>query len=198
VVLNNWSNVIVAGNLIAPQNSDCTMDLRQDLTKLSARWNNNCYLSISSRDGFHVNSKRVNFSDWKKTTGYDAASCCAAGRLHGTRVFVRPNRYEPGRANIVVYNWDNLSKVAVNVCSVLAAGTDYEVRNAEDFFSAPVISGTFDGEPLQLPMRGLTVAKPTGALKTPPATGPTFNVFVLLSRSNQGTDSFSEAKPRRS
>ena len=27
-------------------------------------------------------------------------------RPTGTRVFVRPNQYEAGRANIAVYNWD--------------------------------------------------------------------------------------------
>jgi hypothetical protein len=100
--------------------------------------------------------------------------------LTGTRVFVRPNRYEAGRANLVVYNWDKLSTVAVDVNSVLAVGTRYEVRNIEDYFAPPVLSGTFDGQPLSLPMTGLTVASPTAAMLTPPPTGPAFNVFVLL------------------
>jgi hypothetical protein len=95
-------------------------------------------------------------------------------------VFVRPNRYEAGRAHIVVYNWAGASSVGVNVSSVLPAGTAYEVRNAEDFFAAPILSGIFDGQPLQLPMTGLSVAKPTGALLTAPPTGPKFNAFVLL------------------
>jgi hypothetical protein len=55
------------------------------------------------------------------------------------------------------------------------------VRNGQDFLAEPVLSGTFDGEPLQLPMNGLSVARPSGQLRTPPATGPAFNVFVLLS-----------------
>jgi hypothetical protein len=100
--------------------------------------------------------------------------------LTGTTIFVRPNRYEPGRANIVVYNWDGRDKVAVRVCPVLPAGTRFELRNAQDFFGPPVQSGVFDGGPLELPMKSLTVAGPIGGLKTPSATGPTFNVFVLL------------------
>jgi len=56
------------------------------------------------------------------------------------------------------------------------------VRNAQDFFSAPVLSGVFDGQPLVLPMGGLTVAAPRGPLLTPPPTGKTFNAFVLLPR----------------
>jgi hypothetical protein len=105
--------------------------------------------------------------------------------LSGTKVFVRTNRYEPGRANIVVYNWDNSAKVAVDVRSVLDVGYAYEVRNAQDLFSPPVLSGTFDGQPLQLPMTDLSVAKPMAALRTPPPTGPTFNVFVLLPKTRK-------------
>ena len=37
-----------------------------------------------------------------------------------------------------------------------------------------------NGQPLQLPMSGLTVAKPMAPLQTPAPTGPTFNVFILL------------------
>ena len=103
------------------------------------------------------------------------------GTLRGTKVFVRPNRYQPGRANIVVYNWDNLSQVAVDVRDLVAMGAKYEVRNAQDYFSEPVLSGTFAGEPLQLPMNGLSVAKPMADLRTPAPTGPAFNVFILLS-----------------
>lgn len=113
----------------------------------------------------------------------------ASARVHpsrkGTKVFVRPNRYAPGRATIVVYNWDKLSKVAIEAGPVLSIGAKYEVRNAEDFFAPAVLKGTFDGHPLQLPMTGLTVAKPMCELKTAQPTGPTFNVFVLLSNTNQ-------------
>jgi len=98
---------------------------------------------------------------------------------------VRSNRYEKGRANIVVYNWDRLAKVAVDVRSVVDVGAAYEVRNAQDFLSPPVLSGTYDNQPLVLPMTGLTVAKPMADLRTPPPTGPTFNVFVLLPRTTK-------------
>ena len=128
---------------------------------------------------------KCNFADWKKNTGFDAASRCSPGQLSCTEVFVRPNRYESGRANIVVYNWGKSPKVSVDVGSVLEVGTPYDVRNAEDFFSPPVISGIFDGQPIELPMTGLTVAKPMAALRTPPPTGPTFNVFVLLPKARK-------------
>jgi hypothetical protein len=185
VVLNNWSNATVWGNVIAPQNSDPAIEIQQNLTKITGLWDNNCYSWSSSREKFRSGSTDCSFADWEKNTGFDSSSTSNAGRLSGMKVFVRPNRYERGRANIVVYNWDNSAKVSVDVRSVLGAGIDYEVRNAEDFFSPPVISGTFDGQPLQLPMTGLTVAKPMAALRTPPPTGPTFNVFVLLPKTRK-------------
>jgi len=185
VVLNNWSNATVSGNVIAPQNSDPAVELQQNLTKMIGRWDNNYYSQSSNRERFRSGSMNCNFADWKKNTGLDSASSCNAGRLSGTKVFVRPNRYEPGRANIVVYNWDNSPRVAVDVHSVLNVGVAYEVRNAQDFFSPPLLSGTFDAQPLQLPMTGLTVAKPMAALRTPPPTGPAFNVFVLLPKTRK-------------
>ena len=68
---------------------------------------------------------------------------------------------------------------------VVMRGATYELRNAQDFFSEPILGGTFDGEPLKLPMNGLSTASPTGQLRTPPTTCPTFNVFVLLSHAKK-------------
>jgi hypothetical protein len=185
IVLNNWNNVTASGNVIEPRNSDAAVELQQNLTKTVGRWDNNYYSQPSNREKFRSGSMNCNFADWKKNTGFDSTSSCKPGRLSSPQIFVRPNRYEPGRANIVVYNWDNSLKVSVDVRSLLDVGAAYEVRNAQDFFSPPVLTGTFDGQPLQLPMTGLTVAKPMAALRTPPPTGPAFNVFVLLPKTRK-------------
>jgi parallel beta-helix repeat protein len=179
LLMNNWTLATVTGNTFAPRNSAYAVDLRQSSAVLSAAWDNSIYSSPAGK-GFRHNSTACTFSEWRSATGYDSSSTDMAGSLTGSKVFVRPNLYENGRANIIVYNWDNLSTVPVDVSWVLPVGTAYEVRNAQDFFGAPVLNGTFDGQPLQLPMTGLTVASPLGGMLTPPPTGPTFNVFVLL------------------
>lgn len=94
-------------------------------------------------------------------------------------VSVRPNKYEPGRANIIIYNWEHLNSVAVDVSQVLPAGTSYEVRNAQDFYGTPVATGTYNGGYIIVPTMGLSVAQPVGA-NAPAASGPDFCAFILL------------------
>jgi hypothetical protein len=99
-----------------------------------------------------------------------------------TRVFVRGNKYEPGRANIVVYNWAHQATVDVDASGVLAPGTPFEVRRAQDWFGAPALTGTSDGTPLRVPITGAPPAQPVG---TPGAIDPSeqtrtdLDVFVL-------------------
>ena len=125
--------------------------------------------------------QELTLGKWATANISNAGVSTPAIKRKGTKVFVRPNRFTPGRATIVVYNWDKANKVAVDVSPVLSLGAHYEVRNGQDFFAAPVLNGIFDGHPLELPMTGLTVAKPMCDLKVPQPTGPTFNIFVLLS-----------------
>ncbi|HTY42068.1 MAG TPA: hypothetical protein VMH79_09370, partial [Thermoanaerobaculia bacterium] len=51
-------------------------------------------------------------------------------------------------------------------------------RNVQDYFGTPVLSATFDGNPVTLPMSGLSVATPVG-WNAPDPTGPEFNAFLV-------------------
>ena len=94
-------------------------------------------------------------------------------------VIVQPNTYEPGRAHVTIYNWPRQDTVAVDLSGVLSAGADYEIRNAQNFFGPVVASGRYAGGPVAIPMTGLAPATPVG-WSAPAATGPEFNVFVVL------------------
>ncbi|MEW6301910.1 MAG: hypothetical protein AB1705_00455 [Verrucomicrobiota bacterium] len=181
LTLNNWTNATVTGNLFAAQNTNPIVRLNQTFP-MTGVWDDNRYWRAPTAGGFWSNSIVHTFPEWQAATSYDLNSSHTVGGLSGTQVFVRPNRFEPGRANIIVYNWDGLSHVPVDVASLLPVGVGYDVINAQDPSGPPVLSGVFDGAPLLLPMTGLTVAAPNGPLLTPPSTGPTFNVFVLLPR----------------
>ncbi len=96
------------------------------------------------------------------------------------KVFVRPNAYEAGRANIAIYNWDLDPTVSVDLSSVLSTGSAYSLTNAQNPFAAPVVSGIYDGGSISVPMTGLAPATPIG-VPAPPATGPEFQAFILTS-----------------
>jgi hypothetical protein len=180
--VNNWFIAAVSGNMVAENSANLAVSLDQSQVVLSASWNLNNYVVGTANGGFMVGTNVMNFSNWQSGTGFDANSTCQIGTLTGTQVFVRTNRYEAGRANIIVYNWGMVKRATVDVSSVLQPGTPYEVRNAQDFFAPPLLSGVFDGQPLILPVVKFTVAVPNGSMITPPPTGPAFNVFVLLQR----------------
>ena len=99
----------------------------------------------------------------------------------GTKVVVRPNLYESGRATVIVYNWARQGSVSVNLSGIMAPGTPYEVRSVQQFTGAPVIEGTYSGGAISIPMGGVTAPTPIGrSARTPPVTGPEFDVFVVL------------------
>lgn len=87
-------------------------------------------------------------------------------------VFVRPNRYEPGRAHVVVYNWNQQPSVQVDLSAVLTRGQSYEVRDVQDLFGPAVARGTYDGDSVVV------------------GTGRAFDVFVVsVSASSEATPS---------
>jgi parallel beta-helix repeat protein len=130
----------------------------------------------------HPLSTPLTFAAWKVASGLGASDTTPANRPSGVRVIVRPNAYERGRANIVVYNWDGAATTDVDVSAVLRTGDAFEVRNAQQILGAPVASGIYDGTPVTLPLGAATPPAPIGRSFTAPApTGPDFNVFILLS-----------------
>ncbi len=132
--------------------------------------------NVAMTDNFFYTDVPAGFQTQFPSNTYVAPT----SRPTGVKVFVRPNAYEPGRANITVYNWDLRETVEVNIKTILPVGATYEVRNAQDYFGPPVAAGVYSGAAIRLPMTGLSVATPVGAL-SPPPTGPEFNVFVLSS-----------------
>jgi hypothetical protein len=102
--------------------------------------------------------------------------------LTGLDVFVRPNAYETGRANIIVYNWDLSNTVSVDLSSVLTNGDHYVVYNGQNVLASPVAYGTYSGSNVTLPMTalgGLTQATLGGGYATPDPAYPEFNVFLV-------------------
>jgi len=75
-------------------------------------------------------------------------------RPPGTRVILRPNRYDPRRAHLALFNWDRQPAVAVDLSSWLKRGQRYRLLDPRDFYGKPVHAGTSNGRPIQVPMEG--------------------------------------------
>lgn len=141
------------------------------------QWDDNLYYGSGS---FTVDSRGRQWADWRGAMGLDAHSKYDGPRPEGTVIAVRPNRYERGRANIIIYNWNRAASVMVSLTGIVERGARYEVRDAQNFFGAPVRRGIYQGGPLELPMTGLTAAQPNGRVSRPHVhTAPEFAVFVV-------------------
>ncbi len=116
------------------------------------------------------------------TSGY-SANTYLSGKPGGLKYFVQPNQYEPGRANLTVFNWAKAATVTLPASALsgvqIQAGDRYELHNVLNFYG-DVIKGTYNGSSLPLPMTGRSVANAVGSSLTMPNTFPEFGVFVLI------------------
>jgi uncharacterized protein YkwD len=174
--ISRWENLEVTGNTFIGSGELLVINTPVGKTVANYNWNNNTYFSSNANPiGYKPGTgegRNYSLQEWQRTSGVDEGSRMLASKPTGTRVFVRPNRYAAGRAHIAVYNWDLRQAVDVDFSRFLRNGDQYEIRNAQDYFGAPVAAGTFNGRPIQLPMN-------TGA-----KSAPDFNAFVLISNSS--------------
>lgn len=181
IELWRWNLLEYTGNTAYSEASlVATLALAPEQKTSSYLWDRNRYYGSEL---FRLNGKNYNFADWKAASNLDRSSRAHAGRPTGVWTFVRPNRYETGRGHIVIYNWDLRPEVAVDVSGLLNPGARFEVRDTENYFGEPVVSGVWNGGPVTIPMTGLRIAPAAGDVPVPPVhTAPEFGAFVVVSR----------------
>jgi hypothetical protein len=179
LMLARWDKLTFTGNTVLSNSKIMLwLDLLAGQTISNYEWNNNHYFGSGK---FNYTEKQMPWDTWRDVSHLDVKSKFTPGRPTGEWSFVRPNKYEPGRANITIYNWDLKSTVSVDVSGVLKKGASYVLKDAQDFFGPPVLSGIYKGTPLSIPMTGKAVSKPNGNIPTAPKnTAPEFGVFILL------------------
>ena len=137
----------------------------------------NCTVSNVSGNTFYDTNGTSNF--YSGNTYYSANTPPS-----GIQVFVRPNQYEPGRGNIAVFNWSHAGTVGVDLSSIVTVGSTYQILDAQNFFGPAIVSGTYSGGLVQIPMTGQVVAQPIGSVPAAPLpTEPEFGAFVVLANS---------------
>jgi hypothetical protein len=188
ISVGNSRDVTFRGNTVHSRNDDTSCGCEWllvrfgDPVRTSYSVDNNTYYdgTISQHPFYYGTGVYETWANWRAVTGYDPNSTYTVGAPTQNRVFVRPNAYEQGRANITVYNWQNLPAVSVNVSGVLQVGQQYEVRNAQNFYAPPVLQGVYGGGSISIPMSGWTIAQPVGEPRSWPTTAPEFGAFVLM------------------
>jgi hypothetical protein len=175
----SWDNVLLQRNLIYGRTF--LTSLPPGLEPRGYDWDQNEYFGSRSTP-FRFQGKELTFAEWQSVTGLDRNSRFSATQPRGVRVFLRSNHYDPGRAHIIVYNWDLKPSIDVDVSAILRVGDYYEVRDVQNYFGPPVASGMYGGEPIRLPLNLTRVAQPVGLRAQIKHTAPEFAVFVLTSR----------------
>jgi hypothetical protein len=70
-----------------------------------------------------------------------------------SKVFVRANRYQRGRAQIAIFNWERRPSVQIDLSRTgLRQGERFEIRDVRNFFGEPLAAGAFEQRPIDLPL----------------------------------------------
>jgi hypothetical protein len=174
--LRKWSQVSASGNTFVG-----TAELVNVLGSRSGfSWSSNRHYRTPTARAWTADNAAYTFADWVNRAGI-GSSDAASTSPSGTQVFVRANKYEPGRANVTVFNWSGAGSASANLSGILAVGQRYEVRNAQNFFGTPAASGTYGGGSITLPLTAVAPPRPVGgSIATLASTGTTFHSFVVL------------------
>jgi hypothetical protein len=176
LMLSEWLQATVINNTLIGNGTLAVVKMPRGVSPSTYTWDQNLFYTNASKAASPFifenqgKSSSYSFTDWQRISGFDRNSHqlrSADARPSGVKVFIRPNLYEKGRANIAIYNWDGHPEAEVNLGDLLKIGRRYEIRNVYDYFGEPVYSGIYDGKPIRLPMTGTR-------------TGPEFNAFVLI------------------
>jgi hypothetical protein len=175
-----WTQGEVKGNTLV--GGSATDIVETGGNEAGYQWAGNTYYRDSTALAWLQNDAVYNFAAWKAATGLGGSDQVVATGPSTTQVFLRPNKYEAGRGFVIVYNFAQQASVNVDLSSVLTLAKPFAIRNVQDVFGAPVVSGSFAGGMVSIPMGGVQPPLPIGrSTRQAPKTGPSFDVFLVTS-----------------
>jgi hypothetical protein len=116
----------------------------------SAPYNEDCEVrdNLIVNGGLNINKFRQVVNEGNLVVGLQDS------RPESPTVILRPNKYDPARANLAIFNWNRQKSVSVNVSDFLKVGEKYRLMNPRDFFGSPVQNGTCTSEQILVPVEG--------------------------------------------
>lgn len=179
VELWSWDTLAFTGNTVYSQRASVVdLQLAAQQSAQSYSFANNQYYGEGQ---FYFRGQRLTWSSWKKVSGLDAQSRFAQGAPSGVWQFVRPNKYEPRRGHVVIYNWDKMRELMIDLSPIVKDGTRFQIRDVQNYFGPPVARGVYQGGYVRISLDGLKAMPPVGLVPNPPAhTAPLFAVLIVL------------------
>jgi hypothetical protein len=102
------------------------------------------------------------------------------GHPRTSEIFVRPNRYQKGRANIAIFNWERRASVRVDLAGVgLRHGERFEIRDVRNYFGDPLAAGAFGESTIDLPVLHMVQPDADDA-RIHPGLAPEFGAAVVV------------------
>lgn len=117
---------------------------------------------------------------WQSATGQEAHSITHDGAPTTNEVILRGNDYDNDRATVLIYNWESLNSVSVDLSGLpLTIGRTYKLHSVLDY-DGDAQTFIYSGSPVSVPMTGHTQANPI-AYNAPLVSSwfPGFGAFVL-------------------
>ncbi|MBC8115895.1 MAG: right-handed parallel beta-helix repeat-containing protein, partial [Candidatus Saccharimonas sp.] len=186
LVLRDFRKATVMHNTLVASSTVVSLEGAERLLLGGLRWNENDYHVTDGRWGEcsvveSAKSRGLSFTQWRETTGLDSKSTFTKGAPSKSRVIVRPNAHEPGRAHLAVLNPQKLPEVEVDLSRVLKSGQRFRIVSVKDVFGEPLVSGLYEDRPVRVPMKPVTSPQPVGMPNAElPVTEPHFAAFVVL------------------
>lgn len=193
--VRGWFDVTLTNNKVATHEQSVINEVILPHTENNITYgrykidNNQYYTSVAASNYFmykYFNLDQVtgNFAQWQKDTGFDKNSSMTLSLPSTNWVSIEPNKYENGRAHIVVFNFESKNAQTVNVSSFLTPGSEYVVYDAQNLFT-PLLQGTLTGSTIDIPLNNDKVRPPYGTVvnNNIKHTPKEFNAFLIRSRS---------------
>lgn len=121
-------------------------------------------------------------AQWPGNTITDTSTIPSSGKV----IFRRANRYEGGRMNVTIYNYDLSANVAVDISvddkgnKGVKVGDSFAIYWAPNFASkTPCVTGVYGGGTVNIPIGSLGVMPTPNCWSTPASVAPQFGAFIV-------------------
>ena len=146
-------------------------------------WNNNDYFGGSNNNQFSYQyGLSTTFTNWKTNTSFDGSSNFYSTAPSLNKTIIQSNEYETGRAQVIVYNWENKSNIDIDLSTIgLQDGQTFKVVDAANYFGSPLVTDIYDvlNPVTTINISSMSTAAAVG-LSSLPSTAPEFITLIVL------------------